>query len=365
MRKILLITPFVPSNIGAGVNYTKSFIEDISRDNEVNIVLFKGKYENSYVPCNSNVKVLKEIRISLFRKFVNVCFLFFLFPLFTAKFNVFILFYLKYIIKKGRYDIVYFDFSQMFLYAKLLRHKKKILMSHDVITQRYSRISNKLITKFCFWTEKWILNTPNARIFTFSNKDSKLIHSYFDLPSMTTSFYLSENIMSSFPKRIDDYFVLFAMWKRNDNYEGLEWFLENILPQCNNNIKFKIIGAGLNEKLKEIISHFNNIECLGFVENPYPIIANSKGLISPLFTGAGVKVKVIEALACGTPVIGTHLSFEGIAEEYSEFMLQAETPNDFLFRMEKTNMSLDKRVSFKKNFLLTYSSKSIKHYIYM
>ena len=76
-------------------------------------------------------------------------------------------------------------------------------------------------------------------------------------------------------------------------------------------------------------------------------------------------MKVIEALACGTPVIGTHLSFEGIAEEYSEFMLQAETPNDFLFRMEKTNMSLDKRVSFKNNFLLTYSSKSIKHYIYM
>jgi len=34
----------------------------------------------------------------------------------------------------------------------------------------------------------------------------------------------------------------------------------------------------------------------------------SKALISPLFTGAGIKVKVIEALACGIPVIGTDIA---------------------------------------------------------
>lgn len=364
MKKILLITPFVPNNIGAGVNYTRLFIEDISKDCEVNIVLFKGKNEVSYIPCNSNVKLLREINSSLLYKLLNAVSLIFLFPLFTVKFNLFILFYLRNLIKNERFDIVYFDFSQMFLYAKLLKHKNKILMSHDVITQRYSRSSNKLIEFLCYHTEKWILNTSNAHIFTFSDKDSKLIHDYFKLPSIPTSFYLSENILSSSPQYVDGYFVFFAMWKRSDNYEGLEWFLLNVLPHCSKNVNFKIIGAGLNNKIIEIISHLDNVEYLGFVENPYPIIANSTALISPLFTGAGVKVKVIEALACGTPIIGTQLSFEGIAEEFSEFMIQAESPNDFLCVMSKLSQSLDKRIEFKNNFLLSYSNKQIKQYIH-
>ena len=46
MHKILLLTPFVPSNIGAGVNYTNLFIEDISKLNQVDIVLFKSKFSS-------------------------------------------------------------------------------------------------------------------------------------------------------------------------------------------------------------------------------------------------------------------------------------------------------------------------------
>lgn len=363
MPKILLLTPFVPSNIGAGVNYTRLFLEDISKNNEVDIVLFNTRDSSSYSCCNSNVRVLKEVKTSFVYKLLNCSFLFFLFPLFTVKFNLFVLIDLILLLKRNTYDVVYFDFSQMFLYAKFIRHKNKILMSHDVITQRYSRSSNKLISRFCFYTEKWILNTSDTHIFTFSDKDSSLIHDLFKLPSTPTSFYLSENIISSFPKKVDSYFVFFAMWRRNDNYEGLGWFLENVLYHCNNNVKFKIIGAGLNDKIKEKISHIENVEYLGFVENPYPIISNSIALLSPLFTGAGVKVKVIETLACGTPVIGTGLSFEGISEKYSDFMIQAECSKEFLYEIGKLNISLDKRIEFKKNFLLSYSDKSIRRYI--
>lgn len=51
---------------------------------------------------------------------------------------------------------------------------------------------------------------------------------------------------------------------------------------------------------------------MGFVENPLDIIYKSAALIAPLFTGAGVKVKVIDAFTTGTPVIGTEIAFEGL-----------------------------------------------------
>lgn len=362
-KSILLLTPFAPSNVGAGVNYTRLFIEDMAQTCNIDIIYFRNKADLPYIPSNSNVQILKEFEVSFWKKILNIVALVFIFPLFTAKFNIWIYLYIKHEIRNKKYDAIYFDFSQMFLYAKLLRHKNKILMSHDIITQRYSRCSNRLTEYFCFHTEKWILCTSNTHIFTFSEKDSNLIYNYFRLPSTPTSFYLSENVTSSIPDGLGNYFVFFAMWKRNDNYNGLEWFLENVLPLCNNKVRFKIIGTGLNDRLKEKISHFDTIEYLGFLKNPYPIIASSIALISPLFTGAGVKVKVIEALACGTPIIGTQLSFEGISDEYFNFMLQAEAPSDFVERMLKLDISLDERMEFKDHFLSSYSNKSIKQYI--
>ena len=66
------------------------------------------------------------------------------------------------------------------------------------------------------------------------------------------------------------------------------------------------------EELQAKIKSNSSIEYIGFVDNPYPIIAQAKGLIAPLFHGAGVKVKVIESLSLGTPVMGTDITFEGI-----------------------------------------------------
>lgn len=363
MSKILLLTPFVPSNIGAGVNYTRLFIEDISRENDIDIILFKTQDELSYSPCNSRVKILKEYNANFVYKLLNCSLLFFLFPLFTAKFNVRILLYLRALIKRNDYDIVYFDFSQMFLYAKFLKHKNKVLMSHDVITQRYLRMKHPIISKFCFLTEKWILSTKNGHIFTFSQKDSNLIYSYFKQKSTPTTFYLSRDTIDASLSQIGDYFVLFAMWKRADNYEGLDWFLKYVYSDLDENIKIKIIGSGLNEKLKERISCYNEIEYLGFVDNPYPIIANAKALISPLFTGAGVKVKVIESLACGTPVIGTDISFEGIDEGFSNFMLLANSPEDYIRKIKTLDIPLCDRFKFKSDFIANYSNKSIIQYI--
>ena len=350
MHKILLLTPFVPSNIGAGVNYTNLFIEDISKLNQVDIVLFKSKEDPPFKICNPHVKVLHEFKVSKINKLLNACILFPLFPLFTAKFNFLVLCYLKRIVKQGNYDILYFDFSQMFLYAKFIDHHNKILMIHDVITQRYSRGYNLFVKKWTFMSEKYVLKSRNINTFTFSKKDSNLLHSLFDVYSIPTTFYLSKDVQDSYPIKIEDYFVCFAMWKRPDNYQGLDWLLDNVIIPLKVPVELKIIGAGLPEKILQKIAPIANIEYLGFMDNPYQFIANAKALISPLFTGAGVKVKVIDALACGTPIIGTNISFEGINDCYSTFFIRANTIEEFKEKILSINISLKDRLNFKSFF---------------
>ena len=45
-------------------------------------------------------------------------------------------------------------------------------------------------------------------------------------------------------------------------------------------------------------------------------------MIAPLFHGAGVKVKAIEALALGTPVLGTEVTFEGLPDMHQDVLIR-------------------------------------------
>ena len=54
-----------------------------------------------------------------------------------------------------------------------------------------------------------------------------------------------------------------------------------------------------------------NIVCTGMVENIFSYIKSAKIYISPLRFGTGKKNKVLEALACNTPLIASKVSLEG------------------------------------------------------
>lgn len=360
MKRILFITPFPPSTIGAGVNYTRQLLEELSISFKIDLIYFKTQEDSKYTPPNTNISVIKIFDISKLGKFFSAISLPLIFPLFSAKFSFFKLNTIRGIIKNGRYEIIYFDFSQMFLYGKFSHGPNKIFMSHDIIGQRYER-KNKFIGEWAKLSERWVLKSNN-KIFTFSQKDSDLLRNWYKLESSSTQFYFEKNVELAYPKKIESYFVFFAMWKRPDNYEGLDWFVKNVMPLLKDE-QFKIIGSGLPDYLKETISNLNNVEYLGFVDDPYPIIANSKALISPLFHGAGVKVKVLDALAVGAPIIGTDISFEGVDDIYSSLIFKASTPREFGNIIKHIDIPIDDRIHIKDLFISKNKSKEIIKYL--
>ena len=363
MRKILYLTPFVPSNIGAGVNYSKLLIDELSKEYHIDLITYKAKTDAPFYAKTKSVRVIKEYRNTYTSKILGILSFPFLFPLFTVRFNWRRVFFVKKLIKKEHYDIIYFDFSQTFLFSCFIKHPHKILMSHDVITQRYQREKSKIFYKFCRFSEKIVLRKSYGEIFTFSQKDCDLILKEFNLSSTPTNFFIPVKAEKVIPQKIDDYYVFFGMWKRKDNFEGLNWFLKEVYFKISDQ-NIIIIGAALNSTTLEIIKNYSKISYLGFVDNPYNLITNAKALIAPLFTGAGVKVKVIDALACGTPVVGSEVSFEGIDDKYKAFLIEAKSPDEYVKKMEYVNhMSLDERVKFKKFFLDNYTRKTIIEYI--
>ena len=360
MKKILFITAFKPSKISAGENFTRLLLSNLTKKNIIDLVYFKIENESSFISSNKNINVIKEYSINKWIKLCTYLLKPYFFPVFRVRFNNTRKLEIIKLVNENSYDLIILDYGQCFEVGLTIKNRK-LLIAHDVLFQRYSR-HNAILGLWSKWTERRLLRQNNSDIFTFSEKDKQLISDNYKIKSHVTGFFLDDNVLESYPILMKDYFVFFARWSRKDNSEGLLWFFENVFPFLNESYQFKIIGLELSNNIIKKIQN-PNVEILGFVENPYQIISEAKALIAPLFNGAGVKVKVIEALACGTPVIGSDISFEGIDDENKKFLNKCNSTKDYLKVMANVNVTLEERINFKKNFILRNNSQNILEFI--
>lgn len=365
MKKILFITVSAPGNHGGGGEvYTAELLRELSSFCQIDLVYFRYADGAKYESCSANVNVLLEQIID--KKFKVKGFLSkpLVFPFFSARYSKAISTFLKERIEKVKYDALYFDHSQTFAYVKDLSHPCKILMCHDIVAQKYSR-SKSFFSGWVRNSEKKLLSYGN-KVFTLSEKDCDLIRTLYKLESSSTSLYISENVLKTTPTQIGDYFVMFGAWGRPENYLTLQWMIKYVIPWLSDSSRIKVIGGGkMPEDIKAQIEQSPMLEYVGFVDNPYPVIANAIAEIAPLKYGAGVKVKCVEALACGAPVIGTEVAFEGIPvyAQTRELMLQVNNAEEVLSAMKSINIGIEKRLEAKKIFCEKYSQKSIVEFI--
>ena len=362
MKSILFLTPYVPSNRAGGENFTRQLLIHLSTIFKVDLLYFRYADDPSYVCPNNNIRIVKEVINSTKLKLRNVLHYPRIHPIFSVRFSKQVLNTIKELVNNNVYDLMFLDHSQMALYGEYFPDMKKILMSHDVMAQRYSRSGNWFSKKLIISGEKRMMKQKNLIVFSFSEKDRKIIRETYGIDSKVTHFFLDNCILKAIPTKIENRIVFFGKWKRIDNFEGLKWFFNNVYDRVEKSIEIDIIGNWLPDDFKERISKMNNVKYLGFVENPYPLIANSIATVSPLFSGAGVKVKVVESIACGTPVIGTEIAFEGLPEKYSKMMLLANDVESYIKALS-VEMSIEERIRIKQNFIADYNSETIPQFL--
>ena len=118
------------------------------------------------------------------------------------------------------------------------------------------------------------------------------------------------------------------------NRQGLAFFIHNIWPNIilkKPETKLLIIGRGG----KEFFEQTQNIEILGFVDDPYELMTKQALFISPADFGAGVPTKSLLAMALGLPVISTTTNAKGI-----EGIIENE--NIYLIEYDRCNEASDK-----------------------
>lgn len=304
--KILFITAFPPNQKTAGQDYTRRLICDlVAKKNSVKLIY--ANYPDHKIEIPDSVEILRVIQPSLKNCFKKLYF----HPFFTKRFDFKTLQLIQSVAKS--FDMIYFDFSQVHIYSLFVNHPCKVMMCHDIIFQKFSR-KGFLQLPWIKKSECYLLKTAN-NIITFSKKDSDLLLKNYGITSSPVNFYIKNNNFGYKEINIEkNVFCFYGAWNRSENFEPLKKFCKRILPKISEKFSFRIIGGGIPKDFKDMLDEFPNVTVLGFVESPLEEIAKCEALVAPLQKGAGVKVKVIDALSTGTPVIGTNIAFEGIED---------------------------------------------------
>jgi sugar transferase (PEP-CTERM/EpsH1 system associated) len=113
------------------------------------------------------------------------------------------------------------------------------------------------------------------------------------------------------------------------NSEAVLWFCSQIWPQLSvefPNLDFKIVGRNPPASVQALTSP--RISVTGTVADVRPFYHQAFAVIVPLRVGGGTRLKILEAMAAGVPVISTGLGAQGIAILDRQNILLAESGSD-------------------------------------
>ena len=116
------------------------------------------------------------------------------------------------------------------------------------------------------------------------------------------------------------------------NSEGVSWWLrqgyEHLRRLCPN-VTYDVVGARPPHTLQMLAGRHAGVHLHGYVADVTPFWTSTGALAVPLLSGGGVRVKILEAMAMGIPVISTTIGCEGLAVRNGEHLLVADNPETF------------------------------------
>ncbi|MBM3333367.1 glycosyltransferase [Candidatus Sumerlaeota bacterium] len=116
------------------------------------------------------------------------------------------------------------------------------------------------------------------------------------------------------------------------NVDGALWFVREIFPIVHSEIpgvRLRIVGPRPASAIVRAARRDDQILVTGHVDDPSEHLAASAVAVVPLRAGSGMRVKILDAMLRGIPVVSTRLGAEGIAATDGENIFLADTPEAF------------------------------------
>jgi hypothetical protein len=104
--------------------------------------------------------------------------------------------------------------------------------------------------------------------------------------------------------------ALIGSWTWQANLDGLQWFLQSVLPLLPAHLHVAVAGRGA----EWVRSAYPRIDYRGFVPHAQDFLAAARAIAIPTLSGGGIQIKTLDAMASGSRIVATPPALRGIAD---------------------------------------------------
>lgn len=253
------------------------------------------------------------------------------------------------LLSRKTFDIIQLETLYLAPYLPIIRQYSKAMIAmraHNVEHEIWERIS----AKSGFLPKKWYLRYLTNKLKRFemdqlNEYDFLVAISERDLNQFKKLGYQNGAIaspvgieahhFSKLPqgrrqeKALSLFFIGSLDWM--PNLDGLQWFMENVWAKTKSlpdSLTLHIAGRNTPDWMRE--KWTDRVRIHGEIADAHQYIRDHDVMIVPLFSGSGMRVKILEGMALGKMVITTSLGLEGIPAEHGKHVWVADTEEEFL-----------------------------------
>jgi glycosyltransferase involved in cell wall biosynthesis len=253
---------------------------------------------------------------------------------------------LRKILQENEYDIIQLEGLYVCPYIPVIRENsnaKIIYRAHNIEHEIWSRTA---IMAHGF--EKWYLKNLSKRIKRF---EKQILNTYDLLVPITgRDGTILDNLGNTRPVHVSqtgiDSSVLIPNSKNlnhptlfhigslewSPNQEGLIWFFENCWDAIREkypDLEFFVAGRNAPPWFQKMLN-LPNVVFKGEVADAYEFMNSKSIMVVPLFSGSGMRIKIIEGMALGKPIVTTPVGTEGISTTSGENIIVITDADGFV-----------------------------------
>jgi glycosyltransferase involved in cell wall biosynthesis len=256
------------------------------------------------------------------------------------------------LLAQNDYDLVHIESLEMAAYLPIIRSQSGIHIIYDSFNaefdlQRlifnidrhdparlpgaiYSLIQWRRLTRF----ERYVCQQVD-RVIAVSEPDAKAFRKLAPnaaVDVVPNGIYVDEYTQPSSQLELGSAALLFTgTMNYRPNVDAVLWFADNVLSEIRKavpDVRLFIVGNKPHERLNSIRQR-TDIEVTGYVQDVLPFLHSASVYVAPLRMGSGTRLKLLQAMAAGCPIVSTHVGAQGLDVTSGREMILADDAISF------------------------------------
>lgn len=251
--------------------------------------------------------------------------------------------FLQKLIQQEKFDAV---IAEYIFFSKALENfpesTLKIIDTHDVFTDR-----QKLSPSFFYtnsFNEKKGLNRAD-KIIAIQDQERRFFEEKLGLKGKVCTISHFVELDNLYDLTVKNRIGFFGS-ANQFNLKGFNFFVENVFPQIKQQIPDAVLVIG--GRMCDRIEDNENYEKLGEIEDKKEFYQQISIVINPMLFGTGIKIKTVEALGYGMPLVTTSAGAEGVEKKANTAFLLANKEEEFAEKVIMLLCSQDSRHSLSQ-----------------